>query len=82
MDTTVKIDARDVNLLFGVFHALKGFSLQFDDNSVYMTIGTLESYVPIRAHFGAETMIPVYLEVEDVLRLELAIARETLRLTK
>lgn len=38
---------------------------QFDDNSVYMTIGTLESYVPIRAHFGAETMIPVYLEVED-----------------
>ena len=33
---------------------------QFDDNSVYMTIGTLESYVPIRAHFGAETMIPVH----------------------
>ena len=49
---------------------------QFDDNSVYMTIGTLESYVPIRAHFGAETMIPVYLEVEDGLRLERAIARE------
>ena len=49
---------------------------QFDDNSAYMTIGTLESYVPIRAHFGAETMIPVYLEVEDGLRLERAIARE------
>ena len=49
---------------------------QFDDNSVYMTIGTLDSYEPIRAHFGAETMIPVYLEVEDGLRLERAIARE------
>ena len=32
--------------------------------------------MPIRAHFGAETMIPVYLEVEDGLRLERAIARE------
>ena len=49
---------------------------QFDDNSVYMAIGTLESYLPIRAHFGAKTMIPVYLEVEDGLRLERAIARE------
>ena len=49
---------------------------QFDDNFVYMAIGTLESYLPIRAHFGAKTMIPVYLEVEDGLRLERAIARE------
>ena len=57
-------------------HEENGREYFFDDNSVYMTIGTLESYVPIRAHFGAETMIPVYLEVEDGLRLERAIARE------
>lgn len=49
---------------------------QFDDSSVYMTIGTLESYLPLRDHFGKEAMIPVYLEVEDGLRLERAIARE------
>jgi guanylate kinase len=49
---------------------------QFDENSTYMTIGTLESYLPLRAYFGEEAMIPVYLEVEDGIRLERAIARE------
>ncbi len=49
---------------------------QFDENSTYMAIGTLESYLPLRTYFGEEAMIPVYLEVEDGIRLERAIARE------
>jgi len=28
MDTTVKIDARDVNFWYGDFHALKGISME------------------------------------------------------
>lgn len=42
----------------------------------YLGIGTLESYVKMRDHFGAETMIPIYIEVEDGLRLTRAIQRE------
>ena len=31
MDTTVKIDARDVNFWYGDFHALKGISMEIPD---------------------------------------------------
>ena len=31
MDTTVKIDARDVNFWYGDFHALKGISMQIEE---------------------------------------------------
>lgn len=49
---------------------------QFHQGHVYMAIGTLESYLKIKAYFGEDVLIPVYLEVEDGLRLERAIARE------
>ena len=42
----------------------------------YAVIGTLESYLPIKKYFGADTVVPVYLEVEDGLRLIRAIERE------
>ncbi len=41
-------------------------------------IGTLESYVKIREHFG-ESVVPIYIEVEDGLRLSRAIERERLQ---
>ena len=39
MDTTVKIDARDVNFWYGEFHALKGISMQIEEKSVVAFIG-------------------------------------------
>ena len=39
-------------------------------------IGTLESYEKLRAYFGAEAVIPLYIEVEDGLRLQRALDRE------
>ena len=39
MDTTVKIDARDVNFWYGDFHALKGISMQIEEKSVVAFIG-------------------------------------------
>ena len=38
-------------------------------------IGTLESYVKIKEHFG-EAVVPIYIEVEDGLRLARAVERE------
>ena len=39
-------------------------------------IGTLESYVQIRDFFGAEHVVPIYIDVEDGLRLSRALERE------
>ena len=39
MDTTVKIDARDVNFWYGDFHALKGISMEIEEKSVVAFIG-------------------------------------------
>lgn len=45
-------------------------------HSDYLTINTLEAYVKLRDHFGADCLVPVYLEVDDGLRLERALERE------
>ena len=42
----------------------------------YLTINTLEAYEKLRDYFGAEHLIPVYLEVDDGLRLQRALDRE------
>ena len=42
----------------------------------YLVIGTLESYSGMREYFGDEKIIPIYIEVEDGLRLERALGRE------
>lgn len=42
----------------------------------YLMIGTLEAYMSIVAHFGQEKVLPVFIYVEDGLRLERALARE------
>ena len=42
----------------------------------YLVIGTLESYYGMREYFGEEQLIPIYIEVEDGLRLERALCRE------
>lgn len=42
----------------------------------YLVIGTLESYVKMRDYFGAERIVPLYVEVEDGERLLRALTRE------
>lgn len=42
----------------------------------YLVIGTLESYSGMREYFGDEKIIPIYIEVEDGVRLERALGRE------
>lgn len=46
------------------------------ENDSYLMIGTLESYEQMRAYFGSEVMIPLYIYVENGLRLQRAILRE------
>lgn len=42
----------------------------------YLVIGTLESYEAMKKYFGEKVVIPLYVEVEDGLRLSRALERE------
>lgn len=42
----------------------------------YLAIGTLESYCQIRAYFGEDKVVPLYITVDDGVRLERALCRE------
>ena len=45
----------------------------------YLAIGTLESYAAMTAYFSVENVVPIYVEVEDGLRLLRAVERERLQ---
>lgn len=49
---------------------------QFDCESDCLMIGTLESCGKLRAYFGADAIVPLYIETPDGLRLKRAIERE------
>ena len=42
----------------------------------YLIIGTLESYEKMKDYYGAENLMPIYIEVEDGERLRRALLRE------
>lgn len=42
----------------------------------YLIIGTLESYLKIRDYYGAKKVMPLYVELDDGIRLERALKRE------
>lgn len=42
----------------------------------YLMIGTLESYEKMKDYYGADILVPLYIEVEDGMRLKRAIERE------
>lgn len=47
-----------------------------DETQDYLLIGTLEAYAKIRNYYGKERVIPIYIEVEDGVRLQRALDRE------
>ena len=42
----------------------------------YLVIGTVESFVKIRDYYGSDKVMPIYIEVDDGLRLSRALDRE------
>ncbi|MBR2696417.1 MAG: guanylate kinase [Parasporobacterium sp.] len=67
-----------------VYHTIYGdwYYYSVDDENTdldsydYLYIGTLESYVQMRDYYGEDKLVPIYIEVEDGLRLLRAIERE------
>ena len=66
------------------YHTVYGIWKYFtaDDGQIclaesdYLMIGTLEAYEQIRDYFGMDKVCPVYVEVDDGLRLQRALDRE------
>ena len=46
------------------------------NSNTYLYIGTLESFVKMRDYYGEDVVIPLYIDVEDGIRLERALIRE------
>ena len=46
------------------------------DQADHIMITTLEGYEKIRDHFGEDSVVPIYIEVDDITRIERALARE------
>jgi len=67
-----------------VYHTVYGdwyyYSVDTDEVDLnahdYLYIGTLESYVKMAEYYGPGKVVPIYIEVEDGIRLERALKRE------
>ncbi len=71
------IEHRVYPTVHGLWHYFTVNDGQIDLNrSDYLLIGTLEAYEQIRNYFGRDAVIPIYIEVEDGLRLKRALHRE------
>lgn len=71
------IEHRTYDTIHGPWHYFTVNDEQFDlAKEDYLMIGTLESYTQIREYFGQETVIPIYIEVENGERLARALNRE------
>lgn len=71
------IESRSYNTKCGIWTYFTADDWQIDLSAAdYLLIGTLVSYQALREYFGEEAIVPVYLEVEDGLRLARALERE------
>lgn len=71
------VEMRQYNTVYGLwkYFTVNDGSIDLDKEN-YLLIGTVEGYVMVRDYFGAKSVIPIYVEVEDGERLLRAISRE------
>lgn len=71
------IEKREYNTVNGIW-----YYCTIDDGKIdltkgnYLLIATLEAYKNLKNYFGVEKVVPIYIAVDDALRLERALARE------
>ncbi len=71
------IESRCYQTYYGPWYYFTADDGQIDlKTGSYLVIGTLESYLSMRRYFGADVVVPIYIWVEDVVRLERALQRE------
>jgi guanylate kinase len=71
------IEHRSYDTIHGVWHYFTVEDGQIDlKKADYILIGTLESYEQIQKFYGEDKVEPIYIEVEDGVRLRRALSRE------
>ena len=71
------VELRSYDTVYGIwkYFTVNDGNIQLEKEN-YLLIGTLEAYIKIRDYFGANQVVPIYIEVEDGERLLRAISRE------
>lgn len=71
------IEKRSYHTVYGIWQYLTVDDGQIDlSGQDYMMIGTIESYQKTKEYFGEEYLAPIYIEVDDGIRLSRALKRE------
>ena len=71
------IECRTYDTIYGPWSYFTADDGQIDLGSgSYLMMGTLESYEKLCSYYGAEVMVPLYIHVEDRIRLQRALDRE------
>ncbi len=71
------IECREYDTVLGPWFYFTADDGQLDfDKGDYILISTLEGYEKLQAAFGIGSIVPVYIEVDDLERLERAVRRE------
>ena len=73
----ILIECRTYDTVYGPWSYFTADDGQIDlKTGNYLIMGTLESYGKMRAYYGEEALVPLYIYVEDGLRLRRALERE------
>lgn len=71
------IEARTYHVVGGEWHYFTADDGQIDlEKADFLIIGTLESYENFRRYFGADRVVPLYIDIDDNTRFLRAFARE------
>lgn len=74
------IEQRSYQTYYGVWTYFTVRDEQIDlERYDYLMIGTLESYAMTKRYFGQEKLVPLYIELDDGVRLQRALDREKLQ---
>ncbi len=74
------IEARAYQTVHGIWRYFTVNDGQIDlERQSYLAIGVLQSYLSTRQYFGEARVIPIYIEVDDGIRLQRALDREKMQ---
>ena len=72
------VESRCYNTVHGLwyYYLVNDGQIDLQSENKYLIIGTLESYAKIKEYYGKDIVIPIYIEIEDGMRLTRALERE------
>lgn len=75
------IELRAYNTVHGIwkYFTLDDGQIDLCSDKNYLIIATLEAYKKYVEYYGRDTVVPIYIEVEDKIRIHRALAREDMQ---